>query len=470
MLVTRALSGSSVSTTTTSYFANCLGSATTRSSRKQSIVRYLQTYKFGVSQDALDTVKATLPLVAEAGTDFTKHFYGRMFQANPQLKNLFNQTNQALGGQPKKLLKTVAVAAQAAIETGELPGDAIEGICQKHAALQVLPDHYGIVGENILGTIEDLLTKDEAVLSAWGELYGDIASVFINREEEITNEAANMPGGWRGKRAFVLTSKEAVSDTIARFAFTPVDGGSVPTFKPGKFTTIWTQVPQDGVSGPYGSYTEQPRHYTLALPRDASEDGCLSISVKRDGLVSTLLHNSTEGTEFDLSAPFGCFDLTGVEKLWLKDNTTPVVFISGGVGITPVFAMLENIYVTRPASWLHGAVNGKVHAYRDRLREIAAVREGQLIRRVWYSDPDIEVDGPPGGSETSDSLFNLAKFHYQGIMDLPKYAKEFPPDLLHLDNEHTQYYMCGPPGFMEAQKQGLNSLGVDESRIHWEGF
>jgi len=66
-----------------------------------------------------------------------------MFKAHPELQNVFNQTNQAIGGQPKKLLKTVAIAAQAAIDTGDLPGEAIEGICQKHAALGVGKEAYG---------------------------------------------------------------------------------------------------------------------------------------------------------------------------------------------------------------------------------------------------------------------------------------------------------------------------------------
>ncbi len=151
-------------------------------------------YKFRVSPENLKTVKATLPLVAKAGTNFTKHFYGRMFAANPELKNVFNQTNQAMGGQPKKLLKTVALAAQSAIDTGELPGEAIEGICQKHAALGVGKEAYAVVGEHFLGTIEDLLTKDETVLGAWGALYGDITRVFTTHKREITDANAAVPG------------------------------------------------------------------------------------------------------------------------------------------------------------------------------------------------------------------------------------------------------------------------------------
>merc|ERR1712008_402157 len=82
------------------------------------------------------------------------------------------------------------------------------------------------------------------------------------------------------------------------------------------------------------------------------------------------------------------------EKLWLTVPDAPIVFLSAGVGITPVLAMLENVVETRPASWLHSATNGDVHAYRDRLRSLASVRKGRLQRRVWYSKP-LPKDGLP---------------------------------------------------------------------------
>ena len=128
--------------------------------------------------------------------------------------------------------------------------------------------------------------------------------------------------------------------------------------------------------------------------------------------------------------------------------------------------MLENIYTTRPATWLHASHDGGVHAYRDRLREISAVRGGQLQRRVWYSAP-LKEDGEPGGGETSPNMFNLAKYHYEGHMDL---KREDLKDILHLGNHLTHYYMCGPAGFMDNQRASLMELGVAEDHIHWEGF
>ena len=39
----------------------------------------MKTYKFHVSDEHLEIIKATLPLVAETGTTFTQHFYKRLF-------------------------------------------------------------------------------------------------------------------------------------------------------------------------------------------------------------------------------------------------------------------------------------------------------------------------------------------------------------------------------------------------------
>lgn len=424
-------------------------------------------YKFNVTPEHMATVQATLPLVGKAGTAFTKHFYGRLFAAHPELLNVFNQTNQALGKQPQKLLKTVAVAAQSALDTGTLPGEAIEGISQKHVALGIGKEAYDVVGAHLLGTIEDLLTDDKAVLDAWADLYGDIANVFITRERELAEEKASIPGSWMGRRSFRLAGKEKLSTVITRFKFEPVDGQPTPKFEPGQFTTIWAKVDEEGV---HGRYTEQPRHYTLALPREGEDaDHSMSISVKKEGLVSRMLHKAEVGSNFDLSAPQGCFTMSGVEKMWLSEGDAPIVFISAGVGITPVLAMLENIYTTRPATWLHASMNGDVHAYRDRLRGIASVRAGELQRRVWYEEP-LETDGTAGGDETSPHLFNLAKYHYNGRMDLQHPSITDSDHVLHLDDSNASYFLCGPPAFMDAQKDALLNLGVSGDRIHWEGF
>ena len=68
------------------------------------------------------------------------------------------------------------------------------------------------------------------------------------------------------------------------------------------------------------------------------------------------------------------------------------------------------------------------------------MRFGELQRRVWYSDPSIE-DGAPGGNEDkTSSMYNLAKYHFTGLMDLVPSAEktDLDPDILHVNNPTTQ--------------------------------
>lgn len=251
-----------------------------------------------------------------------------------------------------------------------------------------------------------------------------------------------------------MEKREAVSADVVRFAFAPVDGGAVPEYIAGKYTTVWAQGPEilDG------KFT-QPRHYTLNLPRDSDDKTKhLNISVKKAGLVSTYLHSLSVGNEVELSAPFGCFNTMGNEEIWTKDATAPVVFLSGGIGITPVLAMLENLHDTQPVSWLHASQNGDYHPYRERLQRLASVRGGKLVRKVWYSDPTAE-DGAPAADD------NTANYHFKGRMDFGQLDGE-----LHLDNKNTQYYMCGGPEWQTATAGALQAAGVSGEQMHSEAF
>lgn len=47
-------------------------------------------------------VKSTAPVLAQHGATITRHFYQRMFKHHPELKNVFNQTNQKAVTRPKR--------------------------------------------------------------------------------------------------------------------------------------------------------------------------------------------------------------------------------------------------------------------------------------------------------------------------------------------------------------------------------
>lgn len=261
-----------------------------------------------LTEETIAIVKSTVPVLEKNGETLTRHFYQRMFAKNPEVAPFFNRANQAAGSQQKAL--AAAICAYAAnIDNLEVLGGAVELIAQKHASLQIQPEQYPIVGENLLASIREVLGEGatEAVIQAWGEAYGFLAGILIGREKEIYHQQATAPHGWTGFKPFRVLRKEVESDVITSFYLAPVDGAAAPDFMPGQYLTV--RVPS-----PCGHTTM--RNYSLS---DKPGQPWLRISVKRevggnaetpDGFVSNLLHRSVNvGDALEVGPPCGEFFL-----------------------------------------------------------------------------------------------------------------------------------------------------------------
>ena len=148
-------------------------------------------------------VKSTIPLLEAGGPAITDHFYQRMFAHNPELKNIFNMSNQKTGRQKTALFEAILAYAKN-IDNLAVLKHAVERITQKHTSFYIQPEHYKIVGLHLIETLRELLPEQftEEVETAWTAAYGVLATIFINREEELYSEREASYGGWRGKRAF----------------------------------------------------------------------------------------------------------------------------------------------------------------------------------------------------------------------------------------------------------------------------
>ncbi|EJM8895223.1 NO-inducible flavohemoprotein [Shigella flexneri] len=111
------------------------------------------------------TVKATIPLLVETGPKLTAHFYDRMFTHNPELKEIFNMSNQRNGDQREALFNAIAAYAS---NIENLPAllPAVEKIAQKHTSFQIKPEQYNIVGEHLLATLDEMFSPGQ-YLGVW---------------------------------------------------------------------------------------------------------------------------------------------------------------------------------------------------------------------------------------------------------------------------------------------------------------
>lgn len=391
-----------------------------------------------------DLVKETVPVLREHGVALTRHFYTRMFAHNPELKHVFNQAHQVNGQQQQALAMAVLAYAEN-IDDPSVLAPVLQRITHKHASLGIRAEHYPIVGKHLLASIQEVLgdAASEELIAAWAAAYGQLADILIGAESALYRDAATTAGGWSGWRPFKVGKKVRESDEITSFYLYPVEDAPLPAFKPGQFVSIRGRA-ADG-------QMIQPRQYSLS---DAPNGDYLRLSIKReagleerpDGMISNWMHDRIEeGAVVELSPPFGDFFLH-------TDRETPVVLISGGVGLTPMMAMLNHLVREQPERrvvFVHGARHRGVHALNGHVRDLAE-RYPQVSVKVFYEKV--------GNDDRAGVDYDLS-----GRIDLTAIKDEtILPE--------ADYYICGPVPFMKAKLTALNDLGVSNDRIHYEVF
>ena len=373
-----------------------------------------------LTKQTIDTIKATIPVLEVHGLAITKTFYANLFKDNPHLLTIFTHTNHKKARQPTALANTVYAAA-VHIENLEAIVPAVVQIAHKHVSLGILPEYYPIVGKYVLAAIKEVLgdAATDEIIDAWAQAYGVIADIFISVEEDLYKAAENN-GGWRLFKDFTIAKIEQESDIVKSFYLQPADGSKLPSFSAGQYISIRTQVP--------GQEFLMNRQYTVT----EGTDEYFRISVKREddvtpnGIVSNFLHNAEVGTTVHVSSPAGVFTLV--------QNDSPVLFISGGVGVTPLQGMLKTME-NRQASFIQCARNERVAAFKETIEEKVVALGGKY--KAVYS----ETEGYVTKVQIEEMLVPGA-----------------------------EVYVCGPTTFMESVIQSLVELGVASEKIHYEFF
>jgi nitric oxide dioxygenase len=364
-----------------------------------------------------------------------------MFKHNPELKNVFNMGNQQSGKQQTALANAVLAYAENIANPSVLM-PAIDNIGHKHTSLDIRPEHYIIVGNHLIASIQEVLGEAATpeIIDAWTAAYNQLADLMTGHEAGIYKAQTLKQHGWTGWRLFKIMRKEAESSEICSFYLYPADGGKVPLHKPGQFISIKLLLPELKMN--------QIRQYSISsVPSETH----YRISVKREthatldinGMISNYLHDKINiGSFVELSAPAGNFVLP--EKL-----NAPIVFISGGVGITPFMSMIEHVIQqdpSHPITLIHGCRNESVHAFKEKLKDLS-------------TNPNFKVYTFYDQCGKTDKHNQV----YEGFLDINRI------DALQHKSE-TDYYICGPSPFIQKQFSDLKKLGIDSKHIFFEEF
>jgi nitric oxide dioxygenase len=390
-----------------------------------------------LSDRARPVVEATLAPVADNIGEIARRFYDHLFSAHPQLLDgVFNRGNQAEGTQQVALAGSVAAFASALVKSPEeLPEQLLNRIAHKHASLGIRPEQYQVVHEHLFWAIVDVLgdAVTPEVAAAWDEVYWLMAYALIHQERGLYSARGVRPETvWRD---WQVAEKVAETDEVVTFRVRRVDDRLVKTSLPGQYVTVKVRMP-DGV--------HQPRQYSLTRADDGEHR---QFSVKRvrgdgkpDGEVSNHLCDAVQvGDTLTLSLPFGDVVL---------DDWRPAVFISAGIGISPMAGMLSHLRHAGsglPITLLHADSDEASFALRDQVLDDVRALPNATVH-VWYesgADSALPVDGVHAG------MMDV------GAVDLP---------------DGAAYYLCGPLPFMQAVRSALVERGIRPQDIQYEVF
>ena len=176
----------------------------------------------------------------------------------------------------------------------------------------------------------------------------------------------------------------------------------------------------------------QAHPFSLSAPPTPKR---LRITVKSLGDYTGRLQSIKKGTRVFAEGPYGTF----TEE---RRHQRHVLLVAGGIGITPLRALLDTFTPDDDVVMLYRVVRADDVIFADELRRFA--NEQHITIHVIT------------GSEIGDDRTDL--------LGIPALRKGVP------DIATRECFLCGPPALVDALRRRLPHLGVPHDRIHFERF
>jgi ferredoxin-NADP reductase len=185
----------------------------------------------------------------------------------------------------------------------------------------------------------------------------------------------------------------------------------------------------------------EEHHWTISS--SPTEKGYVSSTIKALGDFTATIGETKVGDTATVHGPFGTFSHV------LHPGEKALVFIAGGIGITPMMGMLRYMHDTKsnmPVVLLYGNRREEEIVFKDELKEIEKSGHPKLEVAHVLSSPDEKWKGAIG---------------YIDREKIKKYCE---------DLTGKGFYVSGPPGLVKATIKNLRDLGIGDKQIHTEIF
>lgn len=227
----------------------------------------------------------------------------------------------------------------------------------------------------------------------------------------------------------LLKKEEIANDTVA-FTWEKPEGFEFKAGQNGDFFLI--DPPETDDEG---------NKRTFSLVNAPHEGDIVTATRMRDTAFKRVLKDLPEGTEVKFDAPYGDYTLH-------KTESTPAVFLIGGIGVTPVRSMIADATHNKTdhkITLLHANKTPEDAPFADDFKELSEENPNFTFVQVFDEVP--EVSDAESGHIDADML----KRHVEDI-------------------NAPIYYLSGPEGMVKAMRAMLVEAQINEDNIKTEEF
>jgi ferredoxin-NADP reductase len=233
------------------------------------------------------------------------------------------------------------------------------------------------------------------------------------------------------KQNLKLVSKERIARDTMILHWEKPEGFEFTAGQSGKMTLVDPPETDDEGNSRTLSLCSAPHETTLAVATRL-----------RDSAFKRSLEQLSSGAEATLNGPHGDFTLH-------KTQSTPAVFVIGGIGITPIRSMIAHAThekLPHEMTLLYSNTTPEDAAFIEELEGFAKENPNFTFVPVYTQVSETEWSGE------------------RGHIDAEMLTRHVP------DIEAPIYYLSGPPGMVQAMREMLVEAGANEDKIRSEEF
>lgn len=235
------------------------------------------------------------------------------------------------------------------------------------------------------------------------------------------------------KRRFEIVEVKPETENVYTLNMRPRDGSKIPTYLPGQFHFLILHRKE---------HPEEEHPFTISS--HPQTDQYVSSTIKMSGDFTNTIHQTEPGHQVTIRGSFGRFSYL----LYPKEKE--LVFIAGGIGITPFISMLRYMRAVKTD------------------RKVLLVYANKTFRDIIFWEELRRME--------EEQIFNLQVFH---ILNQPEedwrgetgfVTGERIKSFCGEDFHRKSFWICGPPGMQKNIIQQLLLSGISGYRIHAEKF